>query len=71
MVPMPSSVKISSSSECGTRPSMTRRPRHAALDGAQARLHLRDHPGVEGRQQALSSAASISEITSSLLGQSR
>ena len=52
IVPTPSVVKISSSSACGTRPSSTWARGHAALDRAQAGLHLRHHAAGQRRQQS-------------------
>ena len=47
MVPMPSVVNTSSSSECGWRPSMTCACGTPRLDGAHAGLELGDHAGVD------------------------
>ena len=53
IVPMPSSVKISSRIECWTRPSMTRAVVDAVAYGVQTALHLRHHAAGQLRQQLL------------------
>ena len=53
MVPIPSEVKTSRSSECGWRPSMTWACGTPPSHGADARLELGDHAGVDPRQQLL------------------
>ena len=64
MVPMPSEVNTSSSSEWGWRPSMTWACGHALLDGADAGLQLGDHARVHPREQVLRAPSTDSDDSS-------